>query len=289
MVHLSTSITISETPPEHWQKGVKHLVLFHIKEIHDYTAAAVDLRNTKSCRPATRTLPPWHLGVLDDFPHHPPPPRTYTFRHGHAEGVEDNDVTLQREARDQGSRTVRDAIDRDGERRHGEERRDRRRDGRDDRGGQDRRRGRNRRYNNDHPDNDLRRGGRRDDDYDDDRDNRGRDVARGRGGIRGLDINFRRERTRSPRAHDRGDMGRRDGRLHLAGCGDKEDGDNDRGNGDSLTPTVAASSLARNAHLTSPPFDKGPLLPSRRPHDGAGYEARSAASIPAARVFACIN
>ncbi|EEE51315.1 hypothetical protein OsJ_32277 [Oryza sativa Japonica Group] len=65
MVHLSTSITISETPPEHWQKGVKHLVLFHIKEIHDYTAAAVDLRNTKSCRPATRTLPPWHLGVLD--------------------------------------------------------------------------------------------------------------------------------------------------------------------------------------------------------------------------------
>nr|AAL58124.1 putative polyprotein precursor protein [Oryza sativa Japonica Group] len=60
-----TSITISETPPEHWQKGVKHLVLFHIKEIHDYTAAAVDLRNTKSCRPATRTLPPWHLGVLD--------------------------------------------------------------------------------------------------------------------------------------------------------------------------------------------------------------------------------
>lgn len=65
MVHLSTSITISETPPEHWQQEVKHLVLFHIKEIHDYTAAAVDLRNPKSCRPATRTLPPWHLGVLD--------------------------------------------------------------------------------------------------------------------------------------------------------------------------------------------------------------------------------
>ncbi|BAT01751.1 uncharacterized protein [Oryza sativa Japonica Group] len=300
---LLESITILEMPPEHWQQGVKHLVLFHIEEIHDYTAVAVDLRNPKSCRPVTRTLPSWHLGVLDGerppprlfeyFPHHLPPPLTYTFRHGRAEGVEDNDAALQQEARDQGSRTVRDAIDRDGERLHGEEHRDRRHDSRDNRGGQDRRRGRNRRYNNDHPDDDLHHGGQRDNDYDDDRDNRGRDVTCGRGGIRGLDVNFRCERTRSPRARDRGDTRRRDGRRHQAGCGDKEDRDNDCGNGDSpqaaLTPTVAASSSARNAHLTSPPFDKGPLLPPRRPHDGAGYEARSAASIPAARVFARIN
>lgn len=49
------SVTISERPPEHWQQGVKHPVLFHIEEIHDYTVAAVDLRNPKSCRPASRT------------------------------------------------------------------------------------------------------------------------------------------------------------------------------------------------------------------------------------------
>lgn len=49
------SVTISERPPEHWQRGVKHPVLFHIEEIHDYMAAVVDLRNPKSCRPASRT------------------------------------------------------------------------------------------------------------------------------------------------------------------------------------------------------------------------------------------
>lgn len=290
---LLESITISETPPEHWQQEVKHPVLFHIEEIHDYTAAAVDLRNPKSCRPATRTLPPWHLGVLDgerapprlfeNFPHHPHPPRTFTFRQGRAEGVEDNTAAFQREARDQGSRTVRDAIGRDGGRRQEEGHRDRRRDDRDDR------RGRNRRYNSDHPD-DLRHEGRRDDDNDD-RDNGGRDVAHGRGGVRGPDVNFKRERTHSPRARDRGDTGRRDGQRHQANCGGKDNGANDRDMGNPppavLNPVMMAP--ARVIQPSLPPRNKGPLLPLRRPRVEKGNEAWSAATIPAARVFTHIN
>lgn len=37
-----------ESPPEHWQRGVRHPVLFHLEEIHDYTAATIDLEEQGS-------------------------------------------------------------------------------------------------------------------------------------------------------------------------------------------------------------------------------------------------
>lgn len=85
-----------ENPLEHWQRGVRHPVLFHLEEIHDYTAATIDLEGQGSFQPAKRRLPPWSLGVLDgeqvpgrvfeDFPHHPPPPRSVHERTGRLAG-----------------------------------------------------------------------------------------------------------------------------------------------------------------------------------------------------------
>ncbi|EEC81137.1 hypothetical protein OsI_24033 [Oryza sativa Indica Group] len=279
---LLESVTISETPPEHWQQGVKHPVLFHIEEIHDYTAAAVDLRNPKSCRLATRTLPPGHLGVLDgqrappclfeNFPHHPPTPTTYAFRQGRAEGVEDN-AGLAREPHDQGSRTAREAAARDGGWRQHDGDRDRRRedhdgrrDDRDVRRNADRRRERRGRYNNDHPGAGHGPGWRRDDDDDEER-GHGRDVAQGRGGLREPDVHFRRERTRSPRARDRGGNDRRDGRRRQDDiCEEPGDlGGGDRDN--DISPGLAMAGEFQPPRSLSP-------LPLLR---GFGNEARPVA------------
>lgn len=226
-----------ENPLEHWQRGVRHPVLFHLEEIHDYTAATIDLEGQGSFQPAKRRLPPWSLGVLDgeqvpgrvfeDFPHHPPPPRSVHERLG---GRDRDDE--RREARRPERRSDRDAIDGradrprrgraarggrlhdegdhddeddwDGERDDRDGRADR--DGRHDRdqggrGGRGRRRG----SGNDHP-----RPWRRND-RDDDRDDRGRDLGRGRDDRRGSDNDYRRERTRSPRRRDRGGANRSGG------------------------------------------------------------------------------
>ncbi|KAF0907570.1 hypothetical protein E2562_018377 [Oryza meyeriana var. granulata] len=43
------SVTMAEKPPEHWQRGVKHPILFHLEEIHDYTSVAVDLAKQSAC------------------------------------------------------------------------------------------------------------------------------------------------------------------------------------------------------------------------------------------------
>lgn len=105
-----------ENPLEHWQRGVRHPVLFHLEEIHDYTAATIDLEGQGSFQPAKRRLPPWSLGVLDgeqvpgrvfeDFPHHPPPPRSVHERLG---GRDRDDE--RREVRRPERRSDRDAID----------------------------------------------------------------------------------------------------------------------------------------------------------------------------------
>ncbi|KAF0935946.1 hypothetical protein E2562_037436 [Oryza meyeriana var. granulata] len=86
------SVTMAEKPPEHWQRGVKHPILFHLEEIHDYTSATVDLANQSACQPTKRRLPPWNLGVMDDdpvpgrsfkdFPHHSLPPHSVHARLG---------------------------------------------------------------------------------------------------------------------------------------------------------------------------------------------------------------
>ncbi|CAN6171302.1 unnamed protein product [Urochloa humidicola] len=79
-------VQISDTPPERWQRVVKHPVIVHLEEFQDYTAASVNLDNRSSCKPATRKLPPWRLGVVDgetaprrarerEGRQHPSPPR----------------------------------------------------------------------------------------------------------------------------------------------------------------------------------------------------------------------
>ncbi|EEE68845.1 hypothetical protein OsJ_27635 [Oryza sativa Japonica Group] len=269
------SVTISERPPEHWQQGVKHPVLFHIEEIHDYT--------------------------------------TYTFRRGRAEDVDDNTGALARDPHDQGSKTTREDGRRRGDLGGRRDIRDDRRDDarhdldgrhgdRDDRRDDARRRDRKGKYNNDHPDADRGRGWRRDEHDDEDRDNAGRDIARGRPGHRAADANFRRERTHSPRARNRdyGVNGRSDSRRYQGGtCGDKENDNNDRDSGPpplSFSLAVSQTAMAPAQPQATPLAFLGralPILPPLRPHRTPGIEARSAdmgeAAVPAARVFACIN
>lgn len=224
-----------ESPPEHWQRGVRHPVLFHLEEIHDYTAATIDLEEQGSFQPTKRRLPPWSLGVLDgeqvpgrvfeDFPHHPPPPRSVHDRIGGTEREVDRHEDDRRDHHDdrrsgrgtRDSRTRRgraarggcprddddrDDFDddrdedreehgRDDDRGRGDDREDR--DGRD-RGGRGRRRG----SRNDHP-----RPWRRTD-RDDDRDDRDRDLGRDRGERRASDNDYHRKRTHSLRRRDRG-------------------------------------------------------------------------------------
>lgn len=221
-----------ESPPEHWQRGVRHPVLFHLEEIHDYTAATIDLEEQGSFQPTKRRLPPWSLGVLDgeqvpgrvfeDFPHHPPPPRSVHDRLGGTErevdrheddrrdhhddrrsgrGTRDGHTRRGRAARggrprddddrddfDDDQDEDREERDRDDDRGRGDDRKDR------DRGGRGRRRG----SSNDHP-----RPWRRID-RDDDRDNRDCDLGHDCGEQRASDNDYRRERTRSLRRRDRG-------------------------------------------------------------------------------------
>ncbi|XP_039789865.1 uncharacterized protein LOC120655946 isoform X2 [Panicum virgatum] len=54
--HLA-SVQVTDTPPERWQRGVKHPVIVHLEEFQDYTAASVNLDN-RTCSPTTRKMPP---------------------------------------------------------------------------------------------------------------------------------------------------------------------------------------------------------------------------------------
>lgn len=181
-------ILVSDRPPAHWQHGAKFCVYIHLEEIHDYTTVAVDLDGNEACAPSKRRLPEWHLGVADgdpvparafeNFPHHPPPPRTRQGRE--PERIDDRD--------------------------------DRRRRAKDDR---DRSRPR-RSYNDDHPDHDRDQAWRRRDD-DDDRDGRGgrgREAWRGRESRKVSGLDGQRVRERSPRRRDWAEDDRRGDRRH---------------------------------------------------------------------------
>lgn len=230
-----------------------------------------------------------------------------------AEDVDDNTGALVRDPRDQGSKMTRE----DGRRRgdlggRRDIRDDRRDDARRDLGGRhgdrDDRRDDARRhdckgkYNNNHPDADRGRGWLRDEHDDEDRDNAGRDIARGRPGHRAADANFRRERTHSPRARDRdyGVNGRSDSRRYQGGtCGDKENDNNDRDDGPpplSFSLAVSQAAMAPTQPQATPLAFLGralPILPPLRPRRTPGIEAWSAdmgeAAVLAARVFARIN
>nr|TKV98179.1 hypothetical protein SEVIR_9G542400v2 [Setaria viridis] len=68
----SSSVQINEVPPERWQRGIKHRVLVHLWEIHDYSAVTTDPHDPDVAvgEPEKRRLP-WYWGVVT----HPPPPR----------------------------------------------------------------------------------------------------------------------------------------------------------------------------------------------------------------------
>ncbi|XP_040384518.1 uncharacterized protein LOC107305206 [Oryza brachyantha] len=75
----SEELFVQDKPPEHWQRGVRHPVLFHLEEVHDYTVAGVVLTEETTCQPTRRKLPPWSLGVMDG---EPTPARAFeTFQH----------------------------------------------------------------------------------------------------------------------------------------------------------------------------------------------------------------
>ncbi|KAJ1269545.1 hypothetical protein BS78_07G219800 [Paspalum vaginatum] len=61
-------VLVTEIPPESWQLGVKHRVLIHLEEIHDYSAASIRLDSGGPGAPSVRHLAPWRLGVLDGAP-----------------------------------------------------------------------------------------------------------------------------------------------------------------------------------------------------------------------------
>uniref|UniRef100_A0A0D9WCF8 Uncharacterized protein n=1 Tax=Leersia perrieri TaxID=77586 RepID=A0A0D9WCF8_9ORYZ len=281
-----------------WWQGIKHPVIFHLEEIPDYTAAEVDIRNPKSCRPSERRLPVWHLGVLDGepapprlfdtFPHHPPSPRisTYNFWQGRYEEGGDTSTNTDRPRDDhiqQADRRVdRAPADRGNRNRGGEQ--DRRRDaGRHD----GRRGGRNHgaRGGDDHP-HDRDRGWRRDD-----RDDYGRDMDCGReprhacDSDRGRGTDYHREHTRSPRDKDRGDGDRNGRRHHRSPCdAGSGDGGPQHGGGSSpaaalgealkLPPTASAGGERRFHDADFPPSAAAP-----------GNEASSATTIPLHAVF----
>ncbi|BAS86689.1 Os03g0782100 [Oryza sativa Japonica Group] len=240
-------LLVAENPPEYWQRGVRHPVLFHLEEIHDYTAAIIDLEAQGSFQPTKRRLPLWTLEVLDgeqapgrvfeDFPHHLQPPRSVHDRLGDHDREDELRGSRRPERGERGNRgddgahhggraRVRDRS------RRGcaaciEQDQDEEEDGRGDddrdapadhddraRGGRRGRRG----HNNDHPR--ANQNWRSRDRDDDDRDERGRDFGRGRGEQRAIDQDYRRERTRSPRQCDRGGHSRHGGRRHHAGATD---------------------------------------------------------------------
>ncbi|CAN6312507.1 unnamed protein product [Urochloa humidicola] len=182
--HQLAAVQVSETPPERWQRGVKHPVIVHLEEFQDYTTASVNLDDRTSCTPTTRKLPPWRLGVIDGetAPRH----------------------ALERAGRHQSPPHA-------GERGHnaGHDEEQRRRD--DD--GRDRPR---RTYNNDHHQrwNVWRH---KDDDDNDDRDGRGRDhSSRRRDDGRKGSERVVRERERSPKRRFGGGSSSHGGRRHEA-------------------------------------------------------------------------
>ncbi|CAN6241233.1 unnamed protein product [Urochloa humidicola] len=182
--HQLAAVQVSETPPERWQRGIKHPVIVHLEEFQDYTTASVNLDDRTSCTPTTRKLPPWRLGVIDGetAPRH----------------------ALERAGRHQSPLHA-------GERGHnaGHDEEQRRRD--DD--GRDRPR---RTYNNDHHKrwNVWRR---KDDDDNDDRDGRGRDhSSRRRDDGRKGSERVVRERERSPKRRFGGGSSSHGGRRHEA-------------------------------------------------------------------------
>nr|TKW20476.1 hypothetical protein SEVIR_4G091100v2 [Setaria viridis] len=88
----SSSVQINEVPPERWQRGIKHRVLVHLWEIHDYSAVTTDPHDPDVAvgEPEKWRLS-WYWGVRDGdqepapaFPpfQHPPPPRR-DERRGH--------------------------------------------------------------------------------------------------------------------------------------------------------------------------------------------------------------
>ncbi|CAL5062801.1 unnamed protein product [Urochloa decumbens] len=91
----SSSIQISEIPPERWERGIKHRVLMPVWEIHNYAGVKADPHDPNSTvgKPEKRRLP-WFRGVKDGEPTptpapppfgHPPPPRVHERRDERAE------------------------------------------------------------------------------------------------------------------------------------------------------------------------------------------------------------
>lgn len=249
---------VEEKPPESWQRGVRHPVLFHLEEIHDYSAAGVILTDEATCQPSRRRLLPWNLGVMDSepiparafetFPHHPPPPSLPVHarlgrgsEHGD-DGRADRDIRRSRgDDDDRDTRRGRDTSERDHTgKEHDDDRDDRIRGDRGGRGdhgdrdtnegrrGRGRRRGerpwRRRSHNNDTPDFFDSQGWRRRDQEDDDDDGHGRrDLDHGRDSWKHGESEYRRDRTRSPRPRDREYKNRNGGRRnHRAAPEDEE-------------------------------------------------------------------
>jgi len=66
-----TSVSISTTPPERWQRGFKFCVLIHLEWIYDYTGTSVDPFGLLGTgvqvavpEPERRRLS-WHMGAID--------------------------------------------------------------------------------------------------------------------------------------------------------------------------------------------------------------------------------
>nr|TKW17205.1 hypothetical protein SEVIR_5G351000v2 [Setaria viridis] len=104
----SSSVQVSETPPRRWQRGIKHRVIIHIWEIHDFSKVSADRDDPDLAvgEPERRQLP-WFWGVRDgdQVPtaafepfHHPPPPRVQERRN-------------EREEEDRRDRARRDRVD----------------------------------------------------------------------------------------------------------------------------------------------------------------------------------
>ncbi|CAN6342960.1 unnamed protein product [Urochloa humidicola] len=181
--HNLAAVQISETPPERWQRGVKHPVIVHLEEFQDYSTASVNLDNRTSCTPTSRKLPPWRLGVIDGetAPHraversgrHPLPPRT--SERGHSTAQDEQRRRKDREERERARRS----------------------------------------YNNDHHD---RWNVWRLKEDNDDRDGHERDhlTRRGNDGCKGSDHDVFRERERSPRRRNWGGSSSHGDRRHEA-------------------------------------------------------------------------
>nr|TKW29048.1 hypothetical protein SEVIR_3G369800v2 [Setaria viridis] len=45
------SVMVSKAPPDQWQRGIKHCIILHLEEIHDYTLSSVNLNDRTSSTP----------------------------------------------------------------------------------------------------------------------------------------------------------------------------------------------------------------------------------------------